>query len=159
MTHEVRRIHNGAVPAWWALVASQPAVTGRRWPLETILIDNDLQQPLGDIARGFTNVTGLDMPWDELSIVLSAPGVFTYVGSPKFSEIEAVEAGFNIVINGGSGTFSDPISSFVGARFDLAMTLEQRVTAALTDAAEFADYEGIAFTAKQTPGRRSIGVR
>ena len=156
MTHAVRRIHNGTVPAWWSLVATQPAEPGRRWPLETILVDDEMQEPLAEIARGFANVTELDMPWEELSIVLSVPGIFTYVGSPKFAEIEIVGAGFNVVVNGGTGTASDPVSSFVGRRFDPAMTLGQRVAAGLADAAAYADYKGFTFKVKSTPGRRSI---
>ena len=52
MTHAVRRFHGGVVPIWWALATTEPAEAGHRWPLDTILIDDELQQPLGDIARG-----------------------------------------------------------------------------------------------------------
>lgn len=157
MTHEVRRFYDGTVPVWWALAATLPAEPGRRWPLETILVDDELQQPLGDIARGFINIIGLDMPWNELSIVLSAPGVFTYVGSAMFAEIESISGGYNIVLNGAGGRDGNAVnSSFVGARFDPAMTLDQRVAAALADAAEYAEYRGLTFTATQRPGRRVI---
>ena len=156
MTQAVRRHYNGSIPAWWALVATQPAEPGRRWPLESILIDDDLQQPLCEIARGMINVVGLEMPWEELSVILSAPTIFTYIGSPKFAEMEVVEAGFNVVINGGTVLANDPSSTFVGARFDPAMSLEQRVAAGLADAAEYADYQGFTFTASQRPGRKSI---
>ncbi len=161
MTHEMRRIHNGTVPIWWSLVATQPAEAGRRWPLETILIDDEMQEPLGNIARGFTNVVGLDMPWEELSVVLSAPGIFSFIGSDRFTEIEAIAGGYNVVLKNAPVTMNvrgcaAPTSIFVGARFDPAMTLDQRVAAALADAAEYADYRGVAFTATQRPGHRSI---
>lgn len=153
MTHEVRRFYGGTAPAWWALLATQPAEPGRWWPLETILIDDGLQKPLGDIARGFNNVVGLDMPWEELSIVLSAPGVFNYVGSSRFSEIEAIAGSYNIIMN---ALVTTPASTFVGARFDPSMTLDQRVAAALADAADYAEYRGFTFTVTQRSGRRSI---
>ena len=157
MTHEIRRFHGGTIPAWWALVATQPAEPGRWWPLETILIDDKLQEPLGVIARGFTNVMGLDMRWEELSIVLSAPDIFTCVGASNFDEIEVIDGGFNVVMTSRSdGGSQGPASTFVGARFDPAMTLEQRVAAALADAAEYADYQGCTFTVTQRPGFRSI---
>lgn len=161
MTHEVRRLHNGVVPIWWSLVATQPAEAGHRWPLETILIDDELQEPLGDIARGFTNVGGLGMPWEDLSIVLSVPGIFAFVGSRKFTEIEAISGGYNIVLNSAAVNltardFAAPTSTFVGARFDPAMTLDQRVAAALADAAEYAEYRGVTFTSMQRPGPATL---
>ncbi len=155
MTHAVRRVY-GTVPAWWSLTAFQTAQPGQPWPLATVLVDDELIEPLGDIARGWANIVNCPMPWEQLSTVLSAPGIFAYVGSPRFDQIEEIDCGFNVVINGGLATPQDPASTFVGRLYDPAMPLTDRVLAAQTDAAEYAEYRGFSFVAKAIPGRRTV---
>lgn len=170
MTHAVRRFHGGVVPAWWTLAATQSAEAGRRWPLETILVEDWLQAPLGDMARGFISVVGQDMPWEQLSIVLSAPGIFTYLGSPGFTKIEAVGGGFNVVLDSASPPapssasnnrfqFWPRSSTFVGARFDPAMSLDERIDKALDQVEQHLRSKGLSVSAGRWRGRRPVGPR
>lgn len=156
MTHTVRRMYDGQVPVWWAMAATQTARPGERWPLESILIDDELQQQLGDIARGWSNILHSPLPWDNLSTVLAAPGIFGYIGSLKFSEIEQVSAGYNIVILDGTGTDGDPTSTFVGRNFDPALALDERVAIIHADVMAYAEYQGIKITATARAGLKTV---
>ena len=156
MTRTVRGLYSGKVPAWWALSLTQPVEPGRPWPLETILVDDALQEPLGNVATAFTRLVASHLPWKHLSVVLSAPAVFSYICSPRFKTVEAVPAGFNVMVpNRFSPNDLRSTGTFVGKRFDPTMTLDQRIEAALDDVEEYLKRRELTLSASRWRGRRT----